>query len=157
MPVKAGKPGKWTKVKGTPCTALGCGVLGGGFRATSRVTVRADGDSALLGFSWESLHTAPQAFVAELRGSKVSNVRQISSLNVHAASQKWPNVTTQAWRSDDGGAVEGLLIHAAAKRTSAGPPPLIVFTHCGPAMASLSTFIGAGSVCARFPLAIWFG
>ena len=37
----------------------------------------------------------------------------------------------------------------------AAPPPLVVFTHCGPAMAALQTFVGFGSVCARFPLATW--
>ena len=63
------------------------------------------------------------------------------------------------WPSDDGLSVEGLLIkplgymEAAGKRSDS--LPLITFTHCGPAMAVLQTFIGYGSVCARFPLEIW--
>ena len=155
MTVVAGKPGGWRKVSGTPCESHDCGVLGGGFRATSRVTVWSEGDSAMLGFSWENLHTAPQAFVARLRGSTLTNVRQVSSLNAFAAHRQWPAVSVRTWHSDDGSAVEGLFIHAV-NHSSTKPPPLIVFTHCGPAMASLSTFIGAGSVCARFPLAIWY-
>ena len=61
---------------------------------------------------------------------------QISKLNKHAEGVAWPNVTTHTWKSDDGLPVEGLLLHAAASKSTA-PAPLIVFTHCGPAMASL--------------------
>ena len=156
MAVSAGgKPGKWSKVSGIGSEQQPS-VIGGGFRATSRATISASG---VLGFSHEDAHTAPQAFAAKLRGGAASALTQLSHLNANAAAQKWPAVTTRTWRSNDGGAVEGLLIHAAStvenQRPGAAPPPLIVFTHCGPAMASLSTFIGAGSVCARFPLEIW--
>ena len=61
---------------------------------------------------------------------------QISKLNKHAEGVTWPNVTTHIWKSDDGLPVEGLLLYAAASKSTA-PAPLIVFTHCGPAMASL--------------------
>merc|ERR1712166_615143 len=152
MKVVAGKPEGYAKVSGVPRDGSDCGVLGGGFRATSRVTISGE----MVGFSWESLNNAPQAFVAKLIGDKMQEVQQISKLNTHAEGVTWPNVTTYAWKSDDGLPVEGLLMHAAASNsTAAAPPPLIVFTHCGPAMASLGTFVGAGSVCARFPLAIW--
>ena len=73
-----------------------------------------------------------------------------------AVSFHWysPGVDIVRWPSDDGLSVEGLLLKpsgfAAGKRY-----PLITFTHCGPAMAVLQTFIGYGSVCARFPLEIW--
>ena len=154
MAVSGGKPGKWAKINGIGGAQQS--VIGGGFRATSRATVSTSG---VLGFSFEDAHTAPQAFTAELHGLTASALHQLSHLNTIAAAQKWPAVTTRKWRASDGGAVEGLLIHAAAtaanQQPGATPPPLIVFTHCGPAMASLSTFIGAGSVCARFPLEIW--
>ena len=154
-----GQPGG-TKaaVTGTPCPADGdCGVLGGGFRATSRVSLSADGSH--VAFSWENLHTAPQAFVGALSAAApvaVSAARQVSALNAESAKQAWPAVSTRTWASDDGTPVSGLLIHAATPpRADGRPAPLLVFTHCGPAMASLSTFLGAGSVCARFPLATW--
>ena len=35
-------------------------------------------------------------------------------LNGEAAAQTWPAVTTRTWVSDDGTAVSGLLLHAAA-------------------------------------------
>ena len=96
-------------VVGTPCSADGsdCGVLGGGFRATARVAVSATGDH--VAFSWENLHTAPQAFVGALAlqkatgGVAVIGAKQISALNAEAAAQKdWPAVTVHKWRSDDG-------------------------------------------------------
>lgn len=162
MSVSAGKPMQWQRVSGTPCakhpssSQEDCGVIGGGFRSTSRVTISGD----KIAFSWENLHTAPQAFVATLNKDSASQVRQISALNEASHSAQLPTVYTRRWQSDDGQAVEGLLLcaHTSANCTVASaspPPPLLVFTHCGPAMASLGTFLGAGSVCARFPLAIW--
>ena len=72
---------------------------------------------------------------------------------------QFPDVGVVQWPSDDGLPVEGLLIkppgYGEGAAAAAAPYPLITFTHCGPAMAVLQTFIGYGSVCARFPLEIW--
>lgn len=127
------------------------GVIGGGFRASSRPSITPSG---MMGLSWESSHTPIQAYVAKLTGTSLTSIRQLSSLNAEAVNQTWPAVSTHTWDSDDGTTVSGLLVHStqAAHET---PPPLIVFTHCGPAMAMLSTFIGAGTVCARFPITTW--
>jgi dipeptidyl aminopeptidase/acylaminoacyl peptidase len=157
----------------TPATGFGAfervnvdvpagGVIGGGFRSTSRVTVSASG---MLGLTWEDPVTPQQAFVGKwTEGSSPISVIQISTLNAAAKAHRWPYWSVHKWMSDDGTPVEGIMLEAGVMETpatsnattsSTTPPPLIVITHCGPAMASLATFIGAGSVCARFPLATW--
>ena len=162
------------------------GVVGGGFRSTSRATINANG---WLGFTWEAPTTPQQAFIGRLStttaplSTTVDHVQQVSQVSKAAVAHGWANRftwTLHHWKSDDGMPVEGILLTPTpttlAKQTARGgtaltgqqgqdeqeeqkgevaPPPLIVFTHCGPAMASLATFIGAGSVCARFPLATW--
>ena len=133
------------------------GVVGGGFRSTSRVSVAHGPDgSTLLGYTWESFHTPQQGFLSTLpRGqSRPRKAVQLTQLSAEAAAHTFADVDIVRWPSDDGLSVEGLLLKplgfAAGKRY-----PLITFTHCGPAMAVLQTFIGYGSVCARFPLEIW--
>ena len=169
------------------------GVVGGGFRSTSRATINANG---WLGFTWEAPATPQQAFIGRLStatapfSTTVDHVQQVSQVSKAAVAHGWATRftwTLHHWKSDDGMPVEGILLTPTpttlAKQTARGggttltrqqgqqgqqgqeeqeeqkgevaPPPLIVFTHCGPAMASLATFIGAGSVCARFPLATW--
>ena len=145
-------------------TAIAGGVIGGGFRSTSRVTITAvHTGEFMIGLTWEDPVTPQQAFVGHFFAkNNTAILTQISSLNAAAAAHVWPTWKVHTWKSDDGTPVEGLLLAAAVKAnrsstgsTAASPPPLIVFTHCGPAMASLATFLGAGSVCARFPLATW--
>ena len=140
----------------------GGGVIGGGFRSTSRVTVghNTRGET-VLGYTWESLHAPQQGFVSVLPkglGSSPSSTVQLTKLSADAASHSFPDVDIVQWPSDDGLSVEGLLIKPPGYSESAAAAkayPLITFTHCGPAMAVLQTFIGYGSVCARFPLEIW--
>ena len=98
---------------------------------------------------------------------------QLTHLSPETQSHTFADVEVVRWPSDDGLMVEGLLLKppdAAQKAgvavstandthvgaaAAAAAHPLITFTHCGPAMAVLQTFIGYGSVCARFPLEIW--
>jgi hypothetical protein len=139
-------------------TATEGGVIGGGFRSTSRLTIgHSKAGATLLGYSWESFHSPQQGFISVMSSQgDVSGTAQLTSLSAAAAAHTFPSVDIVQWSSDDGLSVEGLLIKpqgwTAAK---SGGYPLITFTHCGPAMAVLQTFIGYGSVCARFPLEIW--
>ena len=168
-------------VVGLPVDVSGSpGVIGGGFRSTSRATINAGG---WVGFTWEGPTTPQQAFIGRLQtftakrtrtgprtprfpSSTAIKAHQVSDLNIAAVAHGWRDQfswSIHRWVSDDGQQVEGILLAPAAQGNmdtsvappSASPPPLVVFTHCGPAMASLATFIGAGSVCARFPLATW--
>ena len=148
-------------------TAAEGGVIGGGFRATSRVSVAHTAAGAtMVGYTWESFHSPQQGFVSVLSESLRSrefrqeqqhaqaSTVQLTHLSADAVAHSFPAVEIVQWPSDDGLSVEGLLIKPAG--WSAGKTyPLITFTHCGPAMAVLQTFIGYGSVCARFPLEIW--
>lgn len=148
MDVKEGSPEGFSRVLTPELTG---GVIGGGFRATSRPSISPTG---VVGLSWESSHVPIQAYVATLSGSSLTSIRQVSSLNIEAANRTWPAVSTHMWKSDDGTSVSGLLVHST-QVSGKIPAPLIVFTHCGPAMAMLDTFVGAGTVCARFPIVSW--
>ena len=84
----------------------------------------------------------------------MSAPKTLTNFTGAAQDHTFASVETTTWSSDDGEPVEGILMHPHGSHKS-GPSPLILFTHCGPAMAVLQTFVGYGSVCARFPLEIW--
>lgn len=135
----------------------GNGVIGGGFRATSRVSVvrTATAATSHLGFSYEQPTVSQQAFVATVTGSVVAGAtaKQISSVNKETLSHTFVKPKVVSWESDDGLKVEGILFTPPGMTSAElAAAPAIVFTHCGPAMAVMATFQGYGSVCARFPL-----
>jgi dipeptidyl aminopeptidase/acylaminoacyl peptidase len=143
------------------------GVVGGGFRSTSRVTVGYDHTDSLhgvasnvIGFTWESFHTQQQGYLQKfsISGTQATAVGPslaLTNFSSVPAGHVFAAASTVQWASDDGHQVEGILLRPPGSAAAQAPQPLIVFTHCGPAMAVLQTFIGYGSVCARFPLEIW--
>jgi dipeptidyl aminopeptidase/acylaminoacyl peptidase len=131
----------------------GNGVIGGGFRSTSRVSVvRSAWGSSRLGFSYEQPVVSQQAFLATLNGSSAAAI-QISSINAATLSHSFIKPSVVSWPSDDNLMIDGILfLPPGLTAAELAVAPAIVFTHCGPAMAVMATFQGYGSVCARFPL-----
>lgn len=136
----------------TPLTLGGLpdhGVIGGGFRATARPVLGAGASNTFIGFSHETFNTTQNGYVASIAGEAEW---QVTQLNPTAAKHNFPVHRIESWQSPDSVQVEGILILPPGFSESTGAP-LIVFTHCGPAMAVLETFVGYGTVCARFPVA----
>jgi len=141
--------GQWQRVS---LDFAGPGVVGGGFRSTSLVSVTKmdQGSTFKLGFSYEETTLGQQAYIASLSSTGVE-VKKISNINSNVDHEFIkPKVVT--WKSSDGLEVEGILTMPTAA-ADGSLPPLVVFTHCGPAMSVMATYVGYGSVCARFPLA----
>jgi dipeptidyl aminopeptidase/acylaminoacyl peptidase len=138
----------WRRVGPLGCaTAAEGGVIGGGFRSTSRLSIgHGKAGATLLGYSWESFHSPQQGFISVMSPQgHVSSTAQLTSLSAEAATHTFPSVDIVQWPSDDGLSVEGLLIKPQGwTADKSGGYPLITFTHCGPAMAVLQTFIGYG-------------
>ena len=113
IPYHAGVFGSYAAValRTTERGVLIGGVVGGGFRSTSRVTVSTSG---WLGLTWEDPTTPQQAYIGTLAANGSMTLTQISSLNAAAAAHTWPNWRVHAWKSDDGTPVEGLLLSARA-------------------------------------------
>ena len=133
-------------------------MIGGAFRSTSRVSITRSTvtkGTTLLGFSFESPTFPQQGMAATLgAGATTATSVQITAINKAAAAHTFPTFTTTKWASKDGKLIEGILLLPPGFDPKAPKPaPLVVFTHCGPAMAVTATHLGYGSVCARFPLA----
>jgi hypothetical protein len=75
---------------GNKCTRVdgdNGGVIGGGFRSTSRATVGHGEEKTVIGYTWESLHTPQQGFISSLpRDGSTNgfNTNQLTSLNHYA-------------------------------------------------------------------------
>eukprot|EP00911_Craspedida_sp_UC1_P002359 UC1_evm1s1770 len=213
VPVDAatGALGNYEAISTAPLTADG--VVGGGFRATSRPNVlhAPDGKTTMLAFTWESFSARQEGYIMTLPPSSLDTSSNASAHMIKAtarsvadivatatvtspfritargtsgflpdaiAQHKFPRFATTNWTARDGTVIEGIMAlpttinlsftsspppplpspSSSAATTAAAaklvaPPPLLVFTHCGPAMAVLATFVGYGSVCARFPFA----
>jgi len=153
----------WSQIKivggeAGPVAAAGPSVIGGAFRSTSRVSIARSTSTkgtTLLGFSFESPTFPQQGMAATLgAGAAIATSVQITAINKVAAAHTFPTFTTTKWASKDGKSIEGiLLLPPGFDPKDSKPAPLVVFTHCGPAMAVTATHLGYGSVCARFPLA----
>ena len=125
------------------CTVPGCGVIGGGFRTPAIPALR----GSTLAFSFETMLHAPEAYVCAMSTRTSFSCKAYSAVNAKIAPQEWKHAVISYTNEVDGGSVEAL---------SLGNPEsakLVVFTHCGPAMAVLQTFLGFGTVCAAFPVA----
>jgi dipeptidyl aminopeptidase/acylaminoacyl peptidase len=158
-----GAPLDWSRVSidfPPPYAKGAVGVIGGGFRATSRVTVVAESGGSstgktLLGLTYEQPTVSQQAFVVAMSPSTAEPAvaKKISDINAGSATHAFAESKAVTWTSDDGMEIEGILmLPAGFSKAQLAAAPAVVFTHCGPAMAVLATFHGYGSVCARFPL-----
>ena len=76
--------------------------------------------------------------------------QQRSSLNKDAAGLQLPKTELVHWTSPDGTRIEGLYTHPV--HAPAGPPPLLVEVHGGPALATDRQYIAALNY---YPLAIF--
>eukprot|EP01064_Diplonema_japonicum_P010740 TRINITY_DN17975_c0_g3_i1.p1 TRINITY_DN17975_c0_g3~~TRINITY_DN17975_c0_g3_i1.p1 ORF type:complete len:715 (+),score=148.11 TRINITY_DN17975_c0_g3_i1:58-2145(+) len=143
------------KVTGVPTcvpgvSKTGCGVIGGGFRASDIPHYSAGSDFIVLAYETMS---APQEVYRCKVGMDEKRMASLSCGKMSEVNQKWigkgsceHEVSSYA-NVNDGVSIEA--IHLGSKTAS----KLIVFTHCGPAMAVLQTYLGYGTVCAAFPVA----
>lgn len=128
--------GKFAQYAEVPFDGLTNGVVGGGFRASSRVTVVNSKGASVFGFSWENFTSPQEAYVGALRKDGTASAAAVSNVNAAAAKHVFPTYEVVKWTSDDGTDVEGILAQppATARKSAGVLPPLLVFTHCGPAM-----------------------
>ena len=137
-------------------------VIGGAFRATSRVSIAraakgaasAGQPTTAIGLTVEGPSSPQQGYTGVVAGAVAQTTQVTVGVNSAAAAHTFPKFTTIKWPSTDGKVIEGILLLPPGfdpKQPKAAP--LAVFTHCGPAMAVTATHLGYGSVCARFPLA----
>ena len=127
--------------------------MGGGFRSTARVGVtHTTAGRTMLALTFESVAEPQRLYVGELVADTVT-LRVVASTAAPDAFEA-PRHMVLNYTSSGGLRIEGLLLLPPKFVVNQSSAPLVVFTHCGPAMAQLATYAGYGSVCARFPLAI---
>eukprot|EP00756_Hemistasia_phaeocysticola_P066302 Hpha_TRINITY_DN9142_c0_g1::TRINITY_DN9142_c0_g1_i1::g.94264::m.94264 len=121
-------------------------VIGGGFRA-SMAPVYAAG-APLIALAKESPKTPPQLFVCPVDDISKCVASGAPADSPAASAAPLPSFEWQTVRYDsqDGQSIEAIMVGPNSSSK------LLVFTHCGPAMAQLSTYMGFGTVCAGFPL-----
>ncbi len=101
------------------------------------LTISLNQNHTLLGFSYETKHTAPEAFVSPIENFHLTQVS-----NVQSAQQKnLGEIKNITWKSKDNTSIEGLLI-TPAHYDSKKKYPLLVMVHGGPAGVWPTRYLG---------------
>ena len=118
-------------------------VVGGGFRASMIPVYTAGSDKMLI--TMETPTNAPGVFLCDV--ATIDTCSNFIKTGVNANLAPLPAISHEitSYKSFDGTDIEMISL---GKNNS----KLLVFTHCGPAMAQLSTYMGFGTVCAGFPV-----
>eukprot|EP01060_Flectonema_neradi_P039807 TRINITY_DN8911_c0_g1_i1.p1 TRINITY_DN8911_c0_g1~~TRINITY_DN8911_c0_g1_i1.p1 ORF type:complete len:683 (+),score=145.68 TRINITY_DN8911_c0_g1_i1:55-2103(+) len=118
-------------------------VVGGGFRASMIPVYEAGSDKILI--TKETPTGAPGVYLCDV--ATVDSCSNFVKTDVNADLSPLPAISHEitTYKSFDGEEIEMISLGANNSK-------LLVFTHCGPAMAQLSTYMGFGTVCAGFPV-----